>query len=121
MAKDDYFVLVCKFLCYLYDCLKNGKRPNVNLLKHNTKLFQITEDYWNYVLVRIARAGYAEGIITLDDVDNAPDMAILDADRLQITPEGIQFMHDNSSASKAIQILKELKDLPFSVASLFGI
>ena len=35
MAKDDYFVIVCKILCYLYDRLKNGKSVDLNYLSYN--------------------------------------------------------------------------------------
>ncbi len=46
MAKDDYFVLVNKFLRYLYKCLKQGISPDWSLLAPNTKDFPVHEEYF---------------------------------------------------------------------------
>lgn len=43
MAKDDYFVVVCKILCYLYDRLKNGKSIDLNYLSYNGRQFNVEE------------------------------------------------------------------------------
>lgn len=32
MAKDDYFYIVYQVLKYLYDCLKTGGTPDIELL-----------------------------------------------------------------------------------------
>lgn len=44
MAKNDYYVIVCKILCYLYDRLKNGKPIDVNYL------YKAIGNFWNNVL-----------------------------------------------------------------------
>ena len=51
MAKDDYFVLVNKFLRYLYKCLKQNIAPDWNLLAPNTKDFPVHEEYFTYMPV----------------------------------------------------------------------
>lgn len=39
MAKDEYAVLVCRILSYLYSCLKNGAKPDLEYLTFDTKAF----------------------------------------------------------------------------------
>ncbi|MCH3961453.1 MAG: hypothetical protein LKF53_02040 [Solobacterium sp.] len=46
MGKDDYDVIVCKILTYLYAVLKNCRKRNDDYLQPMTKDFPIDADYF---------------------------------------------------------------------------
>ena len=50
MAKDDYHVIVFRMLKYLYHQLKDGLPPEPEMLMPDSKIFEINEYYWKYVL-----------------------------------------------------------------------
>ena len=119
MASDDFYVLVCKLLLYLYDCKKEGVKPDKSRLAPNTKMFPINEEYWHFIMVNVARHSWADGIITMDDVDNQGGCAIL-TNGIQITAEGIAFLHENSLMSKAISVLKETQEWAKIILRVIG-
>ena len=47
MAKDDYFVIVYQILKYLYDCLKQGIKPDKEKLSY--EFLNIPPSYWEYI------------------------------------------------------------------------
>jgi hypothetical protein len=51
MAKDDYHVIACTILAYLYACLKAGELPNLEYLRSDTALFPVNESYWSYIRI----------------------------------------------------------------------
>lgn len=48
MAKNDYNVIVCIILAYMYKCLKDGKPVDVELM--NPKMLGIPDNYWGILL-----------------------------------------------------------------------
>ena len=67
MANDDYPVLVCKILVFLYKKLK-GK---TNILTENyiqplTSDFPVNEDYFNYVIEHLVKDEYVEKVKIVD-------------------------------------------------------
>ena len=106
MAKDDYFVIVCKILCYLYDCLKSGKTVDVNYLSCKEKQFNVNESYWKYIIENIAKEGYVRGVI-VHYMDN--ETFVHYDERIQITPKGIEYLQENSTMKRLLALLKTSK------------
>ena len=115
MAKDDYFVLVCKILCYLYSCLKSGKPVDLNYLTNQNKQFAVNDRYWNYILLTMAEDEYIR-YVHIQPGDDYSEV-ILDED-VQITPKGIEYLQESSVMKKAFKAIKEIKDLGFSLIGL---
>lgn len=114
MAKDDYHVIVYQILSYLYQCLKKGiPVKGSNLSYEESEFFNINKGYWSYIMVNMHRAGWIEGI-TLTRAWGEEYPIISDLDSCRITPEGIEYLCDNSFMEKAKQFLKDVKEItPF--------
>ena len=115
MAKDDYFVLVCKVLCYLYDCLKSGKTVDINYLDNSNKQFAVNDSYWEYIISTMAEEGLIRNVIVTEYDD---ELMLQYDDSIQITPKGIEYLQENSMMKKAFNVIKEIKDIGFSLTNL---
>lgn len=114
MAKDDYHVIVYQILSYLYQCLKKGADVDERMIVHDGPLFRVNKRYWAYILYQLHRTGLTEGVtfITVDGMDY-PLAAELRG--IHITPNGIEYLCDNSFMEKAKSFLKEVKEIvPFT-------
>ena len=109
MAKDDYFVLAFRLLSYLYACLKEGKRPDMEYLSYDTRHFPIGEEYWNYLLVNLHKESFITGVSIVSSLGQVEQAKI--TRHLQITPKGIEYLAENSMMQKAKAALKEFKDI----------
>ena len=112
MAKDDYFVIVYKILAYLYVKLKEGDPVDPQCLMHDGPLFKINDDYWAYIIETLLNRGYIRNVT----ITNAwgQKQIISNLGSAQITPEGIEYLCENSTLKKALKYLKEIKDItPF--------
>ena len=114
MAKDDYHVIVYQILSYLYTCLKKGIKVNEkNLSYEDSKYFNINKNYWSYIIINMYDAGLITGI-TLAPVWGEEYPVISNLDNCRITPQGIEYLCDNSFMEKAKQFMKEIKEItPF--------
>ena len=112
MAKDDYYVIAYKILAYLYMQLKKGEPIDPKMLTHDGGLFQINRSYWVYIFTHLLEQGYITG---LHDTRAGNGYYIEDQlSGCEITPAGIDYLCDNSLMKKAIQYLKDIKDItPF--------
>ena len=112
MAKDDYHVIVYKILAYLYVRLKAGEPIDSAFLRHDGVLFQINEDYWAYIMDTLLSRGYIRNITVTKPWGQK--IIVTSLESAQITPEGITYLCENSTLRKAMQYLKEIKDItPF--------
>lgn len=112
MAKDDYHVIVYQILAYLYVKLKEGERPDPSFLKPDSQYLKINERYWHYVMENLLKSGYITGITITKAWGN--EKLICNLEDCQITPEGIEFLCDNSFLEKAKNFLKDAKAIvPF--------
>lgn len=114
MAKDDYHVIVYQILSYLYQCLKKGVEVDGKNIEHNSKYFKINEKYWNYILFHMQSCGMIEGIVFvyIDGLD-LPYPTMLE--KCMITPQGIEYLCDNTLMEKVKKFLKEINEIvPFS-------
>lgn len=93
MEKDDYYVVVCRILSYLYDCLKKGNDVDIEQISFET--LNIKQSYYEYIIKHMIQDGYLE---------------VCDIDDIMITPKGIEFLEDNLKMKKAIEFLRTLKE-----------
>jgi hypothetical protein len=112
MSKDDYFVIACKVLCYLYDCLKSGKPVDVNFLSNKNKTFAVNDSYWDYIISTMAEEGYIKNVRICEMDDSL--LVSYDKD-IKITPAGIEYLHENSMMKKALKVLEKISNLGFSI------
>lgn len=110
MAKDDYHVIVFKILAYLYTCLKQDKKVEENDLKNYSKLYQINENYWAYIITNIQESGLIEGA-DFAYIDGKPYPIPVRLGDCRITPYGIEYLCDNALMKKVYDYLKKAKDL----------
>lgn len=101
MAKDDMFVIMYKILAYLYACMKQGKKPDVDL----EQLAGVNQPYYFSIIKELSEHGYVKGFRFLETKDY--DLVI--ADNPRITMEGVEFLEENSKMHKAAKFLKEIK------------
>lgn len=110
MAKDDYFVIVYRVLKYLYDCLKEGKKPEVSFL--HASMYSIPENYWTYIVVSLLNEKYIDGVVLHETKDG---VVLGNLQEAIITPKGIEYLFENSLLAKAKRTLKDIKEInPFS-------
>ena len=112
MAKDDYHVIVYKILAYLYVKLKEGELVDPDFIKPDGHLFQINEKYWEYIIETLLDKGYIRNVSIKKAWGNTT--IIVNLEDIQITPEGIEYLCENTTLKKAMNYLKEIKDItPF--------
>ncbi len=106
MAKDDYDVLVCKVLVFLYKRLrkKTQEKPE-DYIAPMTKYFPVDQDYLNYVLYHMKEKKLIEDIKIIKAWGG--DFIVLDISSICITPEGIAHLRDNSLMKKIAEKLPE--------------
>lgn len=105
MSRDDYHVVVYLILSYLYECLKNGVRPDEAQIKHDAPNIAIPYTYWAYIIRRLFQDGYVEGVVLVGVLGSA-DKGVKLKDDFNITPKGIAYLNENSGMSKAKEFVK---------------
>lgn len=102
VAKDDFSVIACIILSYLYECLKKGRAVNTEYLTH--EYFRVNEGYFQFILEELYRAGYIEGCLTPEWKDGN---CIVLTDDVRITMAGITYLEESSLMAKARAALPE--------------
>lgn len=117
MAKDDYYVIVCKILIYLYRRLKKKVQtvPEEYLMPL-TKDFPIDEEYFQYVLEKMQEKGYIENVIFTRAWGG--EIIMFDISKIRITPEGIDYLRNDSTMNKLAKIIPEAASI-FSLFQIF--
>lgn len=110
MAKDEYAVLVCRILSYLYSCLKNGAKPDLEYLTFDTKAFPICEEYWTYIIRHLIESGLIEGAVLVPIIGRTVKGVQVTED-IMITPDGIEYLRENGTMKKAVSFLRGLKEI----------
>ena len=108
MGKDDYFVIVYKLLKYLYECLKKGVQPSMDVV--DADYFSIGSSYWNYIVVNLCDDGYITGVPTFHIAMN-PDKQAKVSVSIKITPKGIQYLEENTVFQKIKNAAKDISDI----------
>jgi len=97
MAKNDYHVIAYRILAYLYLCVKEGAKPDMDQISFSK--FEINESYWNYIVQSLFESGYISGFKKVPMVGtDDPGMKAINP---KITPLGIEYLEDNSMMAKA--------------------
>lgn len=116
MAKDDYHVIVCKILIYLYRRLKKKvQTAPEDYLIPLTKDFPIDEEYLQYVLEKMQEREYIENVVFARAWGG--DIVMVDISKIRITPEGIDYLRSDSTMNKLAKIIPEA----VSIFSLFQV
>lgn len=106
MGRDDYYVIVCKILVYLYKRIKGkDKRDPADYIIHTSKDFPITEDYLNYILEQMVNQEFVENVQITRSWDG--DVVMIDHSRIRITPKGIDYLRENSMMKRIVASLPE--------------
>lgn len=105
MAKDDYYVIVYQILAYLYRCLKDGEDIDGDMISNNSGLYQINEKYWKYIMTNMIDQGFIRGIVIKK---TAGEVYISRLDRCEITPDGIDYLCNNSRIKRAYEYARDL-------------
>lgn len=114
MAKDDYYVIVTKILVFLYKRLKTrDTRAVEEYILPMTDDFPIDEEYLRYVVEKLYERGYVERVMITRTWGG--NIIRVDTSHMQITPEGIDYLRENSTIRKVAETLREA----IPIASLF--
>lgn len=105
MAKDDYFVIAYRILTYLYECFKQGERPDISLFGPDA--LGINNGYWGNMMDSLLSEGYIKGIAVLPKMGGGFGIKILE---LTITQKGIEYLQDNSKMAKVRDFMKTIKE-----------
>lgn len=101
MAQNDMHVVVFKILSYIYDCMKNAQKVDVEAIGHEA--LGIPEAYWTQIMRELCNRGYVTGIevkfTTTRDYVHMPDP--------KITLDGVEFLMDNKMMSKAAKLVAD--------------
>lgn len=106
MAKDDYYVLVCKILVFLYKRLKKKDLTEPNdYIAPFTEAFPVDQEYLEYVVEQMVKQGFVEKVL----IHRAwgGDVVMMDYSRMRITPAGIDYLRENNTMRKIVETLKE--------------
>lgn len=95
-------VIIYKILRYLYECMKEGKRPELSEMCCDCQLFKIPESYWNQIILELVESGYVRGFLYRMTKDG---LIITMTDSAAITMKGVHFLEENSRMQKAKQFL----------------
>lgn len=102
-------MIVYQLLKYLYECLKQGVRPDEGKL--TATYFNIPLSYWGYIVDSLSKEGFINGVKGIPTKDG---MIFNDLREMMITPFGIQYLFENTLLEKAKRTLKDIKDMtPF--------
>ena len=117
MVRDDYDVLTCKVLTYLYKKLRGRERePQDVYLQPMTKFFPVEKEYFEYLIENLQREGLIEGVI-MSKTWSGPTI-IVNLENIRITPSGIRYLRDNSLMKR---IREKLPDAASIAADLMSI
>lgn len=109
MPKDDYFAIIYKILQYLYDCKRIGSAPDLELFSYDSPAIGINEKYWRSIMLDLAEEGYIKGLALIPTIGNAmPGFKITN---IEITMQGIQYLHENSMMNKAAGAVKSIFEI----------
>ena len=105
MGKTDYYTIVAKILVCLYKKYKHMDFDE-NYISPMTKDFPISEEQLSETVAMMEEQGFIRGNIVRAW---GGDVVMADYQSLKITPEGIDYLQDNSKIRKLCETLKEAK------------
>ena len=104
MSKDDIEVIEYKILKYLYESIKAGHRAALSEVAWHCELFDITRDYWLYIMHDLIERELVSGLKYVD----AKDMeSVLEVGTFAITQAGREYLKENSLMQNVKSLLGE--------------
>lgn len=103
MAMNDYHVVMYQILSYLYNCLKEGREPDLEAMENYKKVYDINTRYWSYIWLHAAEDGLIEGACPVP-LMNVEWKTVHFTNALAITPKGIDYLMENSMMGKIRQL-----------------
>lgn len=103
MAKDDMFVIMYKILSYLYECMKQGKKPNPEDISWGSEMFFIPEGYWKKIMAELVENGYIKDVYIVNSIGSRGGIKF--GLEPSVTMAGVQFLEENSMMAKAKSVL----------------
>ena len=108
MARDDYYVLVGRILVFLYKRLKGKDKTNpTEYIAPLTDDFPVERDYLEYVIEQMLKQNLIENV----NITRAwgGDIVLIDISKIRITPDGIDFLQENSKIRKVLNLIPQAK------------
>lgn len=116
MAKNDFYIIAFVILCHLYDCLKEGKKADIEHIDH--VYMNIRKSYWDFILNELYENGYIDGVI---QYSHKTGKGILLTDDLRITMKGIEYLNSNQLIQKAKEFFVKAGGWAKAIAALLNI
>lgn len=113
MAKDDMNLIMFKVLAYLYECMVNGIAVQNKNFKVENNFFAegLNQQYLNDICSMLEDKGYTKGF---KFVNTWGIEVIALSYSAKVTPEGFEYLKENTAMKKAYNYLKEVKGwIPF--------
>ena len=120
MAKDDYDVIVCRILVYLYACLKRKKIFNEPEFFKSIVKNVNSEEY----LIDILRMMAEEKLISGAEFAGtwgADCIMLTEYCEMKVTANGIHYLQENGKMKMILQTLKDTADTVAVLAELLGL
>lgn len=105
MARDDVEVIIYAILKYLYDCLKSGESVDFNVIRAES--FGIPASYWGFVIEELLDRNLIKGLY----INETRGGKIVQNLGVNITMEGVEFLHSNSLVQKAGKTFPDIKNI----------
>ena len=96
MAKNDFPVIACIILSYLYETIKKGEAANIDYL--NSQYFHTNDTYFDFILRELYKNGYIDGCKIIETKDSS---CLFLYEDFHITMAGIEYLENNESMNKA--------------------
>lgn len=104
MSKDDIEVIEYKILKYLYESIKAGHRAALSEVAWHCEFFDITRDYWLYIMHDLIERELVSGLKYVE----AKDMeSVLEVGTFTVTQAGREYLKENSLMQKVKSLLGE--------------
>lgn len=102
MAKNDFPVIACIILSYLYETIKKGEAANIDYL--NSQYFHTNDTYFDFILRELYKSGYIDGCKVIETKDSS---CLFLYEDFHITMAGIEYLENNESMNKAKAFISE--------------
>lgn len=108
MSKDDFSVLACKLLAYLYGCLKAGVKANARKAKD---VVGCNDLYWEALLDDMSECGLIRVTAT-----HASGKRYVSISEIRITMPGAEYYDENSTMRKVRDTLGSVLEEAVAIA-----
>lgn len=103
MADNDYYTIVAKILVFLYRKYM-GLTNSEEKIEPRTSNYPIAESQLWETIGMLEEQKFIKGIVVRDWGD---EITMISYDSLKITPQGVDYLRENSTIRKVCETLKE--------------